>query len=280
MHSPPDPMLNPARTTWTAPRYLIDRRTALQVGASGVVGAALPVTARPALAASAAGARAKSVLLVICSGGPSQLDVWDPSPKRPPRSAANSPRSPPPRPASWSASICRGWPAAQSLVAIVRTLKHVEGNHLLAMHVALTGRPTPVPRTASDLDRVESRFDFFRNFAAARLRPAEARRHPTGVTLPNYFIEGALTWPGQHAGFLGARHDPWQINQDPNDPNFKVDVLNLPADVAFHAAGLRRVLLDAVNGSAADLATARTKAIADQYDVAFHCSAPKKSRRL
>ena len=28
-------------------------------------------------------------------------------------------------------------------------------------------------------------------------------------------MEGPLTWPGQHAGFLGPEHDPWQITRDP-----------------------------------------------------------------
>jgi uncharacterized protein (DUF1501 family) len=92
---------------------------------------------------------------------------------------------------------------------------------------------------------------------------------PTGVTLPNYFIEGALTWPGQHAGFLGARHDPWQINQDPNDPSFRVDVLNLPIDVSSPRLLSRRALLDTVNSSAADFTTPRATAIGEQYDVAF-----------
>jgi uncharacterized protein (DUF1501 family) len=54
---------------------------------------------------------------------------------------------------------------------------------------------------------------------------------PSGVSLPNYFIEGPLTWPGQYAGFIGMKHDPWQINQDPNDPNFKVDSLTLQQGV-------------------------------------------------
>jgi hypothetical protein len=263
-------VLDPARIDWTAPRYLLDRRAALQVGAAGVVGAALPLAGRPAIASAVSGGRAKSVLLVVCSGGPGQLDLWDPKPEaasefRGDFSSIDT--------AVSGVRIGEHMPQlAQQLNrwSIVRTLKHVEGNHLLAMHVALTGRPTPVPRsTASDLDRVESRNDF-PNFAAALdfVRP----RHdglPTGVTLPNYFIEGALTWPGQHAGFLGARHDPWQINQDPNDPNFKVDVLNLPTDVSSPRLLSRRALLDTVNGSAAELTTPRSKAIAEQYEVAF-----------
>src|SRR5437868_14214799 len=78
MNCPPSMMLDPARTTWSAPRYLVDRRAALQVGAAGVVGALLPATASMATTG-----RAKSVLLVVLSGGPSQLDVWDPKPAAP-----------------------------------------------------------------------------------------------------------------------------------------------------------------------------------------------------
>ena len=45
--------------------------------------------------------------------------------------------------------------------SIVRTLKHVEGNHLLAMHVALTGRPYQGTRrmtlTRPAIDRADVR---------------------------------------------------------------------------------------------------------------------------
>ena len=48
---------------------------------------------------------------------------------------------------------------------------------------------------------------------------------PNGVTLPTFLMEGPLIWPGQHAGFLGAKHDPWHIKQDPNQANFKVEAI-------------------------------------------------------
>ncbi|MFN9976699.1 MAG: DUF1501 domain-containing protein, partial [Phycisphaerae bacterium] len=72
----------------------------------------------------------------------------------------------------------------------------------------------------------------FPNFAAA-LDFVKPRQDgiPSGVSLPNYLIEGQLTWPGQHAGFLGTRHDPWQINHDPSDPAFKVDALTFPTEM-------------------------------------------------
>ena len=44
-------------------------------------------------------------------------------------------------------------------------------------------------------------------------------------------MEGPLTWPGQHAGFLGPRHDPWQITRDPNAADFSMDNLRLAAGI-------------------------------------------------
>src|SRR5262249_31600094 len=51
---------------------------------------------------------------------------------------------------------------------------------------------------------------------------------PNGVTLPHALIEGPLTWPGQHAGFLGPAHDPMLVTQDPNSPKFRMDTFALP----------------------------------------------------
>src|SRR5688572_25391596 len=69
-------------STMPQPCYRFDRRHFLQIGAAGVVGATLPVVACAAGDEPGAG-RAKSVLLVLLSGGPSQLDTLDPKPQAP-----------------------------------------------------------------------------------------------------------------------------------------------------------------------------------------------------
>ncbi len=253
------------------PEFLISRRQLLSIGAAGVTGTALPCFQRPVVAGShPATARAKSVLIVMLSGGPSQLDTLDPKPEAPLEvrgefSAIST--------AIPSVAVCEHLPRLASTLdrwAIVRSMAHKEHNHLLATHIALTGRPTPIPRGGSDLDRVESRNDF-PNFAAALdfIRPATSGI-PTGVSLPNYLIEGPLTWPGQHAGFLGTRHDPWQINHDPNDPAFQVDSLSLPKDIPGQRLVSRRQLLDQLNLNDSQLkADTRAVAFGEQQDVAF-----------
>jgi len=253
------------------PRFLLDRRSLLTVASASVVGATLPFSASQTMAnPNAANPRAKSVLLVLLSGGPSQLDMWDPKPDAPAEirgefKAINT--------AVAGISICEHMPQLASRIgqwSIIRSMAHREHNHLLATHVALTGRPTPIPRGGSDLDRVESRNDF-PNFAAA-LDFVKPRQDgiPNGVSLPNYLIEGPLTWPGQHAGFLGTRHDPWQINHDPNDPGFRVDSLSLPQDMNADRLVTRRSLLDELNQNNTRLtADTRTTAFCEQQDVAF-----------
>lgn len=251
------------------PCYTLSRRRCLQVAGAGVVGALLSNLGRLAAGAEPGTGRAKSVLIVLLSGGPSQLDTLDPKPEAPPeiRGEFSSIGT-----AIPGISICEHLPhLAQQMGrwSIVRTLAHREHNHLLATHVALTGRPTPIPRGGSDLDRVESRNDF-PNFAAAldAIRP----RHdgiPTGVSLPNYLIEGPLTWPGQHAGFLGPKHDPWQINHDPNDPQFRIDSLSLQPGVTPPRLFSRKELLEQLNRGTVQTGAGRAESFTEQQDVAF-----------
>mgnify|MGYP003344140324 FL=1 len=250
------------------PQYQIRRRGFLQAAGAGVVASGLSGLARSASADPGTG-RAKSVLFVLMSGGLSQLDSLDPKPQAPVEIRGEF---------STIHTTIPGVTVSEHLPllaqqanrwSIVRSMSHTEHNHLLATHVALTGRPTPVPRGASDLDRVQSRTDF-PNMAAA-LDYVRPRRDgiPTGVSLPNYYIEGPLTWPGQYSGFLGPRHDPWQINQDPNDPNFKVDALSLQPGMTPQRLQSRRDLLEQINHPAQLASDRPSCSFVEQQDVAF-----------
>jgi hypothetical protein len=252
------------------PRFQLDRRNFVRVGAAGVVGAALPFASQAVRGNEPGSGRAKSVLIVLLSGGPSQLDMLDPKPDAPAEVRGEFSTIGTKIP---GVRVCEHLPKLAQQTdrwSIIRSLAHPEHNHLLATHVALTGRPTPVPRGGTDLDRVESRHDF-PNFAAALdfIRP----RHdgiPSGVSLPNYFIEGPLTWPGQHAGFLGPKHDPWQINRDPNEPKFRIDSLSLQEGVNAPRLQSRRELLDSFNRDQTSLAgSGKATSLGEQQDVAF-----------
>lgn len=247
------------------PSYSFGRRGFLQVAGAGVLGTALP---KAGLAAESL-PRAKSVVIVWCSGGPSQLETVDPKPHAPAEIRGEFSAIGTAVPGVFVGEHLPRLAQTLDRWSIVRSLAHKEYNHLLATHVALTGRPTPVPRGGSDLDRVQSRSDF-PNFAAALdyVRP-RTDGVPSGVSLPNYFIEGPLTWPGQYAGFLGVRHDPWQINQDPNSDNFKVDELALPTEVSNERLSSRHRLLTGLGADREAALAGRAAAYGEQQELAF-----------
>src|SRR5262249_36863305 len=126
-------------------------------------------------------------------------------------------------------------------------------------------------RRDSDLDNVLSRRDWPCYAAAYNVVRPRNDGIPNGVTLPNRLIEGPLTWPGQHSGFLAATHDPSQITRDPNQPAFREDSLILPAGVTLDRLNLRGALLHKVNQQRSALEEAAAgQAFGDQHAAAIN----------
>ncbi len=256
-------------------RLRFTRRDWLSAGCAGIVGlpAVLSNLTQPACGDSStapAARRAKSVILILLTGGASQHDTFDLKPDSPDGIRGDF------RPIDTAVpgiQICEHMPllaARARQYALVRSMSHREGSHLPGTHKLLTGRPMPLKRD-SDLDNVLSRRDW-PCYAAAydAVRPRNDGI-PNGVTLPNRLIEGPLTWPGQHAGFLGASHDPWQISQDPNQPNFRDDSLVLPAGVTIERLANRESLLTEVDRQRARLeGAAGEQAFHDQHAAAVN----------
>ena len=49
---------------------------------------------------------------------------------------------------------------------------------------------------------------------------------PSAVALPEHiWNDGNFPWPGQDAGLLGRKFDPWLIHCDPSSSTFKIDAL-------------------------------------------------------
>ena len=229
------------------------RRGFVQVGGSGLLGMSLPglLAGRKASASATAGAagRAKSVIVILLSGGLGQHDSFDMKPEAPDGIRGEFK---PIRTAVPGIHMCEHLPglaARADRLAVVRSMSHPEGNHLVAVHRVLTGQPS-APRGASDLDRVASRDDF-PCYAAVidQLRPRDDGI-PSGVALPTRLVEGPLTWPGQDAGFLGPRHDPWQLRLDPRRPEARDNSLTLPAGLDPERLHRRKHLLSQVAGPA------------------------------
>jgi hypothetical protein len=243
-------------------RVRMRRRRFIQVGYSGLLGMGLPGLLAGRSAASAPASRAKSVIVILLSGGLGQHDSFDMKPEAPDGIRGEFK---PIDTAVPGIRICEHLPqlaARADQLAIVRSMSHGEGNHLVAVHHVLTGHPSS-PRGASDLDRVASRDDFPCYGAVLDKARRRADGIPNGVALPTRLVEGPLTWPGQDAGFLGPRHDPWQLRLDPNKPEAKDESLTLPAGLDPNRLHRRRHLMGQVAGLPPE------DAFADQHDAAL-----------
>jgi len=245
------------------------RREFIQVGFSGLLGLGLPDWLASRAVESRAGTgdrdrtappRAKSVILVFLTGGLSHLDSFDMKPD-----SAEGIRGDfhPIATKAPGIQICEHLPGLAALtdkLAIVRTMSHAFTNHLNATHEILTGYPQP----GAFFDKIASRDDYPCYASAVDyLRP---RRDgvPSGVMLPTFLMEGPLIWPGQHAGFLGPRHDPWQVRQDPNRAGFGFEGLALPAGLSVERLDRRKSLLDQL-AIRPDALAAHAKAARDPF---------------
>jgi hypothetical protein len=230
---------------------LLTRRRALSIGGHGMLGLSLAQLLKPAAlcaestATEAPRVRAKSVIFLFQWGGPSHIDMFDMKPE-----ATENIRGPY-QPIASSApgiSVCEHLPNVAKImdkVTLVRSVNHRMKNHNPAGYYALTGHAPPV-----DDIRLRDTLELFPAYgsAVARFGPGAAEL-PTFVALPHVMRDGELT-PGQHASFLGKQHDPLLITNDPNDPNFALPELSLPAGLNPQRMASRAALQSIINSQA------------------------------
>ncbi len=227
-------------------RIGLTRREILQTGYSGLLGLGLPSLFAGRASAAEAGAAVaspKSVLIVFLTGACSHHDTFDMKPDAPAEIRGEF------KPISTAIpgyQICEHLPELAKRAnkyAVLRTFSHNDNNHLMSTHHLLTGEIQP----GGFFDKVASRDDWpSYSSALSFLRPRNDGL-PSGVNLPTFLREGPLTWPGQHAGFLGQSFDPWQITGDPQKADFRVDALTLAPGIDVPRLDRRQSLLGDVN---------------------------------
>ncbi|MEC9002961.1 MAG: DUF1501 domain-containing protein [Planctomycetota bacterium] len=251
----------------------VTRRELLQVGYSGLMGVGLPsVLGHRQKAASAArlkGATSrtpKSVVIVFLTGAVSHHDTFDMKPDAPAEVRGQF------KPTATSIPglhVCEHLPklAAQAdKYAVVRSLSHKDNNHLMSTHYVLTGEWQP----GGFFDKVASRDDWPSYAAGLAYQQPRTDGIPTGVNLPTFLTSGVLTWPGQHAGLLGPKYDPWQITKDPNKDDFRVDNLSLGTGLDVDRLSERRSLLGELNQQRERLADANVaRRMTSELDLAY-----------
>jgi hypothetical protein len=220
----------------------------LRVGGLGLFGLDLARLFEAEAAATQASPAAavpplRHCIVIYFYGGPSQLDTWDLKPDAPLEVRG---------PFRSIATTVPGLHIGEHLprcarvmhkMAVVRTLHHPMRNHNAAAVEALCGR-TPLAGDGELLADGAHNFPCHGSVVSRQL--PRSRAVPSHVALP-HVMYNVVKLPGQSAGFLGSAYDPFQVTRDPNEANFRVDELAVPADLPPARLGDRQSLLSAID---------------------------------
>jgi hypothetical protein len=241
------------------------RREFLRLGALGLGGLMLPDVLRvesSARCAELTQRRARSVIMLFLSGGPSHLDMWDPKPSAPEEIRGTF------RPIATSVPgthITEHLPRMARLThkyAIIRSMQHGTGNHPAASYWMMVGspmtRPAPQVVTMSREDRPHP------GSVLARFLPGRGNIPPF-VMVPEAISPVGPERPGQHAGFLGTAFDPYRVNSNPNRRDFSPGSLGPVREVGPIRLEDRRQLLRLLNHQARCLEHSAAAGVIDPY---------------
>jgi hypothetical protein len=172
--------------------------------------------ALPAGESSAPPGRAQAAIYIFLSGGLSQHDSFDLKPAAPEDIRGEfkpiATRTP-------GIDICEHLPLLaerSALWTLVRSLTHPSNDHSLGHHIMLTGR-SPAP-PAFDPNRPKP--TDWPSIASVSGAATQARNNlPPAVVLPERLIHySGRVIPGQFAGSMGPRRDPWFVECTPYNP--------------------------------------------------------------
>jgi hypothetical protein len=216
------------------------------------VAAAGTATWRPAIASGdvvdlpALKSPIRSCILVFHYGGPSQLETFDPKPEAPAEVRGEYGVIDTVAP---GIRISEHWPLMAQMMdrcGLIRSVHHPMRNHNSAAAEMLTGR-TPA---GGDLELLADDARSSPTLGSAVSFGLGTRAHTLPYVALPYTMFNVVQLPGQTPGYLGGRFDRFQVDGNPNAPNFQVSALERRRGSA--AVQSRHTLLDTLDGSAAD----------------------------
>ena len=205
--------------------------------------------------------KAKSVILIFNGGAPSHIDLWDPKPE-----ASSEIRGVfnPIKTNVTGVHISELLPRMarrMDKVALIRSVHHEHSSHNGGMHWATVGRPYAVDSTLINPSRTDLPcFGTLVGWLAQR-DGFSGGAPPYVITPFPHCDSKAYITPGQYGGCLGARYDPFVLDDDPNAASFKVRNMGLEAGMSKARFEQRLALLKNVSGASTKIISPQAEEI-------------------
>jgi hypothetical protein len=215
----------------------VTRRNCLRLGLGALIGGGLidALRLRGLASSGDARARASSCILIWMDGGPSHYETFDPKPDAPAEIRGKwAPIATSVPGVSFSQHMTR-LAAVSDKLAIVRSIRHDQGNHGAGNHYMMTGAPPRIPVGCGA----------FVSFHPSLGSVTASERGATGG-LPPYFSIPSMTRSGG-PNFLGAKYAPFVVPDNPSREDFRVRDVSPPRGVDETRVAYRRSLREQVD---------------------------------
>lgn len=209
----------------------LSRRDCLKLGLGALAGAGftdmlrLRATAREGATMAP---QAQSCILIWMDGGPTHYETFDPKPNAAAEIRGEFGLARTRLPGVYYSEQMNRLAAIANKTAIIRSIRHDQGNHGAGNHYMMTGAPPRIPVGCGAF------VSFHPSMGSVA---AHERGAPNG--LPAYFSMPSMSRSGG-PNFLGAQYAPFVVSDNPNTAGFSVRDVALPRSIVSERFDARR----------------------------------------
>ncbi len=197
----------------------ISRRDSLSLGLGALLGGGFVGALRARQNPGQPSTPPTSCILFWLDGGPSHIETFDPKPDAPAEIRGEFKPIATRVPGMFFSENMTRLAAISNKLTIVRSVRHDQNNHGAGNHYMMTGAPTRIPVSCGA----------FVSFHPSMGSVTSAERGAPGG-LPAYFSIPSMTRSGG-PNFLGSRHAPFVVSDDPNQSVFSVRDVTIPREL-------------------------------------------------
>jgi hypothetical protein len=208
----------------------------LKLGLGAFLGGGFVDSLRQRLSAGSGSSTTTNCILIWLDGGPSHFETFDPKPLAPSEIRGDFQTIPTKIPGMFFSENMPNLAAISDKLTIVRSVRHDQNNHGAGNHYMMTGAPTRIPVSCG------AHVSFHPSMGSV----VSAERGAL-EGLPPYFSMPTMSKSGG-PNFLGAKHAPFVVSDDPNAESFRVRDVTIPQGIQDGRATARRELRNQVDG--------------------------------